>query len=505
MYRYANRGPPRNYGYDSREDRRPSPRLNDNRRLRTFNPPAREMYNESSFYEQKKQRRNDERPSYNQAPRADMTFRRQNPTTGYYSAVPRPLARLTVRAKIDRATGRPLKRGESDAYRLEVNEIPINPAGNATETVNVPCITLLDYHRITPTEISQRRGCIPVALADTIMRHLLTCQNEDGKFVVSDLPENTQFKCPKTGKIVEISKLSFPEVKSEDGDVSGCRQLRSYVSVLKKDEYKSNDPVEMIELRDTLIRSLVRFLNDVALRYRNIKDEMMIPALYSHSGERRFYYDLRRTRWGLRLHVSQVTDLHRNVIGIPLESLVSFRNRLNHVISFLKLDNNILGGKTASGDEENTSSAKTKTTGTPKRTPVRRLNNKLRSGGVRQTRNRKSASNGEKLEKTTESGTGNSADENESSSSPVTPRSHEENEKEEEEPVVTAVNDSEDKDAITVSSGGSSSTEANSSSVTTTSGDTEEDQLSDNVAHLNTDANLKPCDMVAPAALITTA
>jgi hypothetical protein len=96
--------------------------------------------------------------------------------------------------------------------------------------------------------------------------------------------------------------------------------------------------MEKIELRNHLMRSLDRFLTDCAVRYRNLKSEFVMPSLYSYSGERRFYYDLRRTRWGLRLHISQVTDMHRNVIGIPLEALVSFRNRLNEAITVLRLD-----------------------------------------------------------------------------------------------------------------------------------------------------------------------
>ncbi|VDM36287.1 unnamed protein product [Hydatigera taeniaeformis] len=60
--------------------------------------------------------------------------------------------------------------------------------------------------------------------------------------------------------------------------------------------------------------------------------------LYSPSGERRFFFDVRNTPYGNRLHISQVTDLHRNVIGIPLESLVTFRNRLTTLIDALKLE-----------------------------------------------------------------------------------------------------------------------------------------------------------------------
>ena len=45
---------------------------------------------------------------------------------------------------------------------------------------------------------------------------------------------------------------------------------------------------------------------------------------------------------------TKVTDMHRNVIGIPLESLVPFRNHLNQAISFLRLEEQI-GGSGESG------------------------------------------------------------------------------------------------------------------------------------------------------------
>lgn len=63
-----------------------------------------------------------------------------------------------------------------------------------------------------------------------------------------------------------------------------------------------------------------------------------VSCLYSPSGERRFFFDLRNTRYGIRLHISQVTDLHRNVIGIPLESLVDFRDRLSALVDSLNLE-----------------------------------------------------------------------------------------------------------------------------------------------------------------------
>ncbi|VDN28823.1 unnamed protein product, partial [Dibothriocephalus latus] len=58
------------------------------------------------------------------------------------------------------------------------------------------------------------------------------------------------------------------------------------------------------------------------------------------SGDRRFYFDLRNTRWGHRLFLSQVTDFHRNVIAIPVETLTDFRDRINTFIEKLHLEEN---------------------------------------------------------------------------------------------------------------------------------------------------------------------
>lgn len=51
-----------------------------------------------------------------------------------------------------------------------------------------------------------------------------------------------------------------------------------------------------------------------------------------------FYFDLRDTRWGRRLQISQLTDMHRSTIGVPLEALVNFRSRLDKLIECLSLN-----------------------------------------------------------------------------------------------------------------------------------------------------------------------
>lgn len=79
-------------------------------------------------------------------------------------------------------------------------------------------------------------------------------------------------------------------------------------------------------------------LGDICVRYQHLDQLPQLNFLYSPSGERRFFFDIRNTPYGNRLHISQVTELHRSVIGIPLESLVTFRNRLTTLIDALKLE-----------------------------------------------------------------------------------------------------------------------------------------------------------------------
>ncbi|CAH8874039.1 unnamed protein product [Trichobilharzia szidati] len=113
-----------------------------------------------------------------------------------------------------------------------------------------------------------------------------------------------------------------------------------------------------LELHESLMPQVSAFLADVVTRYRSVDLVPEVRSLYSASGGRRFFFDLRDTRWGKRLHISQVTELHRNVIGIPLEALVSFRSRLDMVIESLGLEDQHALRSTIFRDGENRSSRK---------------------------------------------------------------------------------------------------------------------------------------------------
>lgn len=243
----------------------------------------------------------------------------------------RPLTRVVARARArsqsetkqenDKENTHP----EQDAYRMEVNEY-VRRSGNSSPdsqgSKTIPCVTIRDMHTFIGDR-KQRRVWIPVAVCEQLIRAIKKCKVGE-TYDIDKLEANT-FVCPATKKIVEIEKDE------------GHTRLRTYMDVPGKDEYKDGDLIEIIDLRNELIARLLKFLDDVATRYRKIKSQMVIPSLYSYSGERRFYFDLRETRWGHRLHISQVTDMHRNVIGIPLETVVEFKDRLMQVIDFLEL------------------------------------------------------------------------------------------------------------------------------------------------------------------------
>ncbi|KAK4474976.1 hypothetical protein MN116_002078 [Schistosoma mekongi] len=108
-----------------------------------------------------------------------------------------------------------------------------------------------------------------------------------------------------------------------------------------------------LALHESLMPKLLAFLADVVTRYRAVDLIPRVPSLYSASGERRFLFNLRDTRWGKRLHISQVTDMHRNIIGIPVEALVSFRSRLDEVIKSLGLEDQYTMRSSIYKDREN--------------------------------------------------------------------------------------------------------------------------------------------------------
>ncbi|THD24505.1 hypothetical protein D915_004677 [Fasciola hepatica] len=168
--------------------------------------------------------------------------------------------------------------------------------------------------------------------------------------------------CETTGCILEIITRD-PNAKKSSGTSEDTEQIASVdpsqrwiVSIPVKETNvepsseskttnttaaKRRHPWEtrgFIELHETLMAQLCVFLADVVTRYLTLNPVPEVRSLYSASGGRRFFFDLRDTRWGKRLHISQVTDLHRNVIGIPLETLVSFRARIDAVIQGLRLE-----------------------------------------------------------------------------------------------------------------------------------------------------------------------
>lgn len=226
----------------------------------------------------------------------------------------RPLIRHVVRNRHER----------KDEYILEIREFHSDYKQRPS-----PFVVIKDVKKIMPNRNKQLPCWIPVHLCYEVVQYLLSASpNKDETKFDFELLDPILFTCEFTKRQVELEK------------VGNSVRLRSFMEVKPKATCVEDDPQEIIELRNESMSQLIQFLTDVSTRYRDVKGNLDVSSLFSLSGGRRFYFDLRDTRWGKRLHISQVTDLHRNVIGIPLESLISFRDRLNEVIRFLKLDDN---------------------------------------------------------------------------------------------------------------------------------------------------------------------
>ncbi|KAL5107630.1 hypothetical protein TcWFU_004282 [Taenia crassiceps] len=119
---------------------------------------------------------------------------------------------------------------------------------------------------------------------------------------------------------------SGPLNEAGDSSTNGPRPLPMHMRTVR------------LELYEMLLPNLVTFLSDICVRYQHLDQPPQLNFLYSSSGERKFFFDIRNTPYGNRLHIAQVTNFHRSVIGIPLESLVTFRNRLTMLIDALKLE-----------------------------------------------------------------------------------------------------------------------------------------------------------------------
>nr|VZI09499.1 unnamed protein product [Spirometra erinaceieuropaei] len=267
-------------------------------------------------------------------------------------------------------TWAPLKiisESERVSYMLEIEECQI-----PNETHPGRVFVIRDRYR------KENRAFIPLGLCNQLCQQLLSCAE-------SRLTDNTS---PKTDaadggktmnsstlhdsdpKVFDLSKLNPVEIKNEQlnfqlkiesvppgtADENGSEKSRRWLStspLQKTDTHTQEGDLSKcgssqqwvpwnnggtVEIYEPLIPDLIGFLMDASIRYRTIDTPPMVNALYSMSGDRRFYFDLRNTRWGHRLFLSQVTDFHRNVIAIPVETLTDFRDRINTFIEKLHLE-----------------------------------------------------------------------------------------------------------------------------------------------------------------------
>lgn len=212
----------------------------------------------------------------------------------------RPLIRHVVRNRHER----------KDEYILEIREFH----SDYKQRPN-PFVVIKDVKKIVPNRNKQFPCWIPVHLCNEVVQYLLNASpnKDDTKFDV-DLLESILFTCEFTKRQVELEK------------VNNSVRLRSFMEVKPKATCIEDDPQEIIELRNESMSQLIQFLSivfwflklmlmftfqktfsaDVSTRYRDVKGNLDVSSLFSLSGGRRFYFDLRDTRWGKRLHISQV-------------------------------------------------------------------------------------------------------------------------------------------------------------------------------------------------------
>lgn len=182
-------------------------------------------------------------------------------------------------------------------------------------------------------------------LMETVLNSYVECPNEDvQKEITADAAKKNKTEDPNDRKIVWLR--TGPVKAPEEGEVLSQHKKTNYLRV-----YEELMPNLLAFLSKWVLYGLsshllflaalrVHFsLVDVKTRYtkRDVAPEKAVSML-SDSGERRFFFDVRNTRYGYRLHISQVSNKNRMVIGIPLESVVTARDCLNEVIQNYNLN-----------------------------------------------------------------------------------------------------------------------------------------------------------------------
>lgn len=209
-----------------------------------------------------------------------------------------------------------------------VDETASETASSAKKVSKRTKAKVFQLSRLKPIRIMcEATGCtLEVTARDPVAKRASSNPEDSNQVVQID---------PSRRWIISTPADAKPTVVASGEQVADSNGVNTTTSARRKQPWETRGS---IELHETLIPQLSAFLADVVTRYRAINLIPEVRSLYSASGGRRFFFDLRDTRWGKRLHISQVTDLHRNVIGIPIESLVSFRSRLDMIIANLGLE-----------------------------------------------------------------------------------------------------------------------------------------------------------------------
>ncbi|KAM7542355.1 hypothetical protein Aperf_G00000010409 [Anoplocephala perfoliata] len=199
-------------------------------------------------------------------------------------------------------------------HRNESIHFPITLCGGLYDSLQTMVIKDKDDWTFDVTKLQRFK------LMETVLNNYVECPNEDvQREITADAAKKEKTEDLDDEKVVWLR--TGPVRAPEEGEVLPQHKRTNYLRVYEE-----------------LVPNLLAFLLDIKMRYtkRDISPEKAVSML-SDSGERRFFFDVRNTRYGYRLHISQVSNKNRMVIGIPLESVVMARDSLNEVIQTYNL------------------------------------------------------------------------------------------------------------------------------------------------------------------------
>lgn len=231
------------------------------------------------------------------------------------------------------------KRLDDEAKTLLLNLIEIHEDQNGNEY----------YVNIRDVIPDRTNVCFPMSMCKKVVDTML-----DSKLTTTTVndnnEENKEQEVTEKSKINEFNVTLIKDVKIESDDKKYFLEFAKTSNdekilrggIIKESTNDENEYPWLkqghVILRNVFIGKIIKTLVDIMVRYQSIKNLPNAPSFYSASGGRRFFFDINETKWGKRLQISQLTTNRRNTIGVPLENLVQFRDRLDYFIKELTLD-----------------------------------------------------------------------------------------------------------------------------------------------------------------------